>query len=109
MNQSSVNQSSVNHSSHERHLRRGDVLGYRAKLEVSRCQPISLERRGPVSQALRGLGSSELLTAHLLGRGVAFAPTIDDKIVLGDEIVRSLGRFEVIASLYERSGYGNLQ
>src|SRR5205814_1355919 len=88
---------------------RSDALSCKTKLKMSPCTPISIERRGPVNQALRGLGSSELLTAHLLGAGVAFAPTIDDKVVLGDEIAHSLRRFEVIASLYELSGYGDLQ
>ena len=69
---------------------------------------MAVAQRARVGAELRSLGCRELLTAHLLGGGLHLAPTVDDKVVLGEETVRRLERFEVLASLHESIGDGDL-
>jgi hypothetical protein len=49
-------------------------------------------------------GRVELFTAQLLGASLALAPTLDEKMVLGEESLRHLQHFEVLSILYGEAG-----
>jgi 1,2-phenylacetyl-CoA epoxidase catalytic subunit len=69
---------------------------------------VALPERRRVVETLRRLGARELFTAYLLNGGLRLAPTIDDKLVLGQESLRHLERFEMLSAMFEGTGAGEL-
>lgn len=87
----------------------GEALGTgAATIRRPKGQRIALGQRGRIGETLRSLGCNELFAAHLLGGGLHLAPSVDDKVVLGEEIMLHLERFELLAALHESIGDGDL-
>ena len=69
---------------------------------------VTEEERRLLAQYLERQGYLELATAHIFGAAVAFAPTLDDKILLADQTKEELGHLEAIALIYAELGAGDL-
>jgi 1,2-phenylacetyl-CoA epoxidase catalytic subunit len=69
---------------------------------------VALPERRLVVETLRSLGARELFAAQLLGAGLKLAPSIDDSLVLGQESLRHLERFETLSAMFEGIGAGEL-
>jgi len=70
-------------------------------------RPARTKRRGETERqraTLRTWGRLELFTAELSGASVALAPSLDEKMVLGEEALRHLQHFEVLATQYGEAG-----
>jgi hypothetical protein len=69
---------------------------------------VALPERRQLVTLLRSLGGRELYTAHILSAGLRLAPTLDDKVVLGQESLLCLERLEALSTIYESLGEGDL-
>lgn len=66
------------------------------------------DHKGELRALLEGLGYRELAAAFLFGAGLRLAPTLDDKLVLGDQANEELAHFESVAATYAEAGLGDL-
>lgn len=69
---------------------------------------LSETSRAELRSVLEGLGYRELSAAFLFGAGLRLAPTLDDKLVLGDQANEELAHFEAVAATYSEAGLGDL-
>jgi len=53
---------------------------------------------------LRAWGRIELFTAERLAASLALAPSLDEKMVLGEETLRHLQHFELLSTVYGEAG-----
>lgn len=61
-----------------------------------------------MAQLLETQGFGELATAQVFGASLRFAPSLDDKVLLADQVREKLEHFEALAALYEDMRAGDL-
>ncbi|MBI4509875.1 MAG: phenylacetate-CoA oxygenase subunit PaaI [Deltaproteobacteria bacterium] len=75
---------------------------------IHRASDLSREECDLVRKLLESQGYRELAAAHAFGAGLPLAPTLDDKLLLADEILEELGHFEAAAALHAELECGDL-
>lgn len=66
------------------------------------------EWKAIVVQLLESQGYRELAAAQVFGASLRFAPSLDDKMLLADQLREELEHFEAVAALYEDVRAGDL-
>ncbi|WP_394842379.1 hypothetical protein LZC95_35580 [Pendulispora brunnea] len=60
----------------------------------------SEEARALMVALLMSQGKRELVAAHVFGGGLRLAPSLDDKMLLAEQVLEELEHFEVVAALF---------
>lgn len=66
------------------------------------------EGRAIVARLLERQGYRELAAAHVFGASLRLAPSLDDKMLLAEQVREELEHFEAVAALYEDVRAGDL-
>lgn len=69
---------------------------------------LDTEGKAIVAQLLVSQGYRELAAAYVFGASLRLAPSLDDKMLLADQVREELEHFEAVAALYEDVRAGDL-
>jgi 1,2-phenylacetyl-CoA epoxidase catalytic subunit len=74
----------------------------------SETRALSDDERARLAHLLEGQGFRELAAAYLFTGALPLAPTLDDKMLLAEQVSEELAHFEAASHVYAEAGFGDL-